>query len=382
MLIVLCNRSLAYYPHGGGHWSWFLQYPLGLRALGHRVFWIELMKASGDRGRDAELAREFFSRIAFWGLERDCALLVFQDLDVQDLRSAETWGHNAQSIADVARSADLLWNLGCALRQPMLSRFRRRVLIDIDPGHLQVAATQWELGINDHEVHLSVGANLADPDCEVPRLGRTWHPFLPFVYLPQWRPGPDPGRDAPFSSITQWTWEELSLNGRTLSASKRAAYLRYVDLPARCARPFELAVNIGVGDPADDRGALAAGGWRVVDPHRIAGTPQHYQEYIRGSRAEIQCPKPIFRELNTGWFSDRSVSYLALGRPVLAEDTGFRRHIPVGRGILTFRDGEEARAAVAEIDGNYALHSRGARELARDLFNSERQLGAMLAACA
>jgi len=112
--------------------------------------------------------------------------------------------------------------------------------------------------------------------------------------------------------------------------------LRYADLPARAGRPFEIAANIGTTDPARDRETLATGGWRVADPHVVASTPAKYRDYIAASRAEIQCPKGVFRELNTGWFSDRSVSYLATGRPVIAEETGFSQHVPTGRGSSSF----------------------------------------------
>ena len=381
MLIVLAGSSLASYPDGGGVWSWMLQYPLGLRALGHNVFWIELLESCGDRARDRELANDFLARVAAYGLAPHCAVLVFEDLDAQDISRAQVYGRPLQAILEVADGADLLWNMACSMRQPLLAKFARRVLIDVDPGHLQVSATQFEMGVSDHDVHLSVGAKLSDPDCEAPRLGLRWRPFLPFVYLPMWEAAPDPGPEAPFSSITQWTWEELSYRGRVLSLSKREAYLRYVDLPARTGRAFELAAFIGEKDPSHDREALRNGGWRIVDPHKVAGTPETYRGYLRASRAEISCPKPIFRELNTGWFSDRSVCYLALGRPVVAEDTGFGDAVPTGRGVVKFRDLVEAQAAVAEIDRDYSLHSRWARELACDLFNSDRQLKAMLAAC-
>ena len=358
-----------------------LQYPLGLRALGHNIFWLELMKSSGDRARDAELAKNFLSRISPYGLAPHTAVLVFDDIEVQDISRAEIYGRPVQTVLDIVRSADLLWNIASTIHPPFLSKFRRKVLIDVDPGLLQILATEVDFGLKDHDVHLSVGPNLPDPDCEVPTLGLTWRSFLPFVYLPMWEASPGPSRDAPFTSITQWTWEELSYQGRALSASKRTAYMRYVDLPKRAGRPFELAALIGDTDPMHDRETLAAGGWHVVNPHEVVATPEAYRDYLRASRAEILCPKPIFREMNTGWFSDRSVCYMALGRPVLAEETGFGDFVPTGRGVLDFRDMDEAVAAVAEIDGNYDLHSRWARELAVDLFNSDRQLSAMLAAC-
>src|ERR1039457_3979115 len=152
------------------------------------------------------------------------------------------------------------------------------------PGICRLRRRKFEMGVNDHHVHFSVGAKLSDPDCGVPTLGLKWRPFLPFVYLPMWEASPDPGPEAPFSSITQWTWEELSYHGRVLSVSKRAAYLRYVDLPAHTGRAFELAAFIGDKDPAHDREALCNGGCRVVDPHKAART--------RGPIAAFFAPTP------------------------------------------------------------------------------------------
>ncbi|HVN27954.1 MAG TPA: hypothetical protein VMT64_05675, partial [Candidatus Binataceae bacterium] len=245
----------------------------------------------------------------------------------------------------------------------------------------QIIATMYEFGLHEHDVHFTVGPNVPNQSCTIPKLDVTWRTFLPFVFLPMWEASPAPGPDAPFTSITQWTWEELPFQGGLVSASKRTAYMRYLDLPKRAGRPFEIAANIGDTDPMHDGDALASGGWRVVRPHDVTPTPEAYADYLRASRAEILCPKPLFRELNTGWFSDRSVCYMALGRPVLAEETGFSDFIPTGRGVLKFRDIDEAVAGVAEIDGNYAMHSRYAREIAADLFNSDRQLSAMLDAC-
>jgi hypothetical protein len=195
-----------------------------------------------------------------------------------------------------------------------------------------------------------------------------------------WEVTGDPRVNAPFTSITQWTWEELALGERMLSASKRAAYLRYLELPERAGRPFELAANIGPNDVANDAESLRNHGWRLADPHQVAGSPEAYRQYLQNSRAEILCPKPIFRQLQTGWFSDRSVCYLACGRPVLAEETGFSDVIPVGRGLLSFRNIDEAVAGVAEIDANYPNHSRAARELTHEYFDSARCLPAMLSA--
>lgn len=386
MRIVLGSSRVLNYPQGGGHWAWFLQYPFGLEALGHDVFWIEIMASSGDRGRDERLVRDFFQRLTPYGLDRECAVLLFNgnadgNVDVQPLEQCELFGRSRADLLEIIRSADLLLNFCCLVRPPLLSMFKRRVLLDFDPGHLQVSALSWDLPFREHDVLLTIGARLHAPDCTVPTLGLTWRTFEPLVYLPMWQPTPDPGPLAPFTSVTQWTWDELPWQGGLISVSKRAAYLEYVALPRLADRPFELAANIGTADPMRDRELLREHGWRVADPHRVSASPAQYQQYIRSSRAEFMCAKPIHVAMKTGWFSDRSIAYLASGRPVLAQETGFSERLPTGRGLLGFRDVREAVAGVAEIDGNYEKHSRAARELAEAFFDSRKCLTGLLAAC-
>jgi hypothetical protein len=379
--IVLANGSLAQYPEGGGHWTVFLQYLFGLDALGHDVFWLELLESTG-KTRDQRLIRTFLNRFGRYGFSQRCALLLLDgDLSAATLECAEAYGMGKSSLKDIMVSADLVWNFCCTLRQPLLSIFKRRALIDLDPGIVQVPALARDMALFDHEIFLTTGSKMGDPDCQVPTLGRVWHCFMPFVYLPNWQAAPDPGEAAPFSSITQWTWDEIWYEERVLDASKRRAFMRYLDIPQRAARPFELAANIHPKDRTGDRELMLQMGWKLVNPHRVARSPATYRNYIKRSRAEFSCPKPIYRELRTGWFSDRSASYLASARPVLAEDTGFSQHLPTGHGLLCFNNLEEAVAAAAEIDRNYPQHMRAARELAEEYLSSEKWLRSMLSAC-
>jgi len=380
--IVLANNSLAGYPQGGGHWACFLQYLVGLNAMGHDVFWLELLRSTGNEARDQRLIKIFFGRFKRYGFKDRCALLLYgQHMTEPTLEWAQAYGMSNHRIRQIAQDSDLLWNFACSLRQPLLSLFKRRVLIDGDPGHLQVSALTWDMAIHDHHAFLSAGTRLHAADCQVPTLGVKWHQFVQFVYLPMWEVGPDPGIDAPFSSVTQWKWEQLEFQGRILSVSKRDAYVRYIDLPKRAQRPFQLAANIHPADATGDRELLLTRGWELVNPHRVARTPSSYQNYIKQSRAEFSCPKPIHKELKTGWFSDRSACYLASGRPVLAEDTGFSQYLPTGRGLVCFNNLEEAVAGVAEIDRDYPQHMRAARELAQEYLNSQRWLSYMLSVC-
>jgi hypothetical protein len=198
--VVLGSASLAGYPQGGGHWSWFIQYPLGLGALGlgalgHRVTWLETIAASGDTARDRATVREFFERVRALGLADGCILAVIG----ADGVPLEVHGGR---LDEIARDADLLWNLACGVCDPILSMFKRCALVDVDPGHLQVAALACDLQIDRHDAFLTVGARLCQPGCEVPTLGHRWIPFRPFVHLPSWDFAPDPGAGAPFSSTT------------------------------------------------------------------------------------------------------------------------------------------------------------------------------------
>jgi hypothetical protein len=383
--IVLGNSSLADYQQGGGHWTIRIQYLLGMRALGHDPVLLELLWSTGDRNRDESLIASFFSRLQEYGL-KECGALLFwpQHTKEQSIELARAYGKTMSQIQEIIKSADLLWNDCAMVRQPLLGMFKHRVLMDLDPGHLQVSALDVNVNMDyiyDHHSFFTIGKKMHDADCEVPSLGLPWQTCTPFVYLPMWSTAGVPGPECPFTSVTHWTWEELWLEDRILSVSKRQAYFRYVELPARTRRPFELAALIDPDKEVEDRAVLSSFGWKIVDPWKVAKSPADYQSYVLGSRAEISCPKPIFRELRTGWFSDRSVCYLASGRPVLAEDTGFSDYLPTGEGLLAFRDLEEAVDGVARIDSEYDKHMHAARKIAEEFFDSGRCLGKILAAC-
>lgn len=373
---------MAQYPQGGGHWSVCLQYMFGMSALGVDWRWLEVLRSSGDPATDETRIRIFLKRMHHYGFGSQVAVALVARTSGMDLSAASIRGTSAETLIAWIRDADIVWNLCAALREPLLSQFRKRALLDLDPGHLQISALDHDLGILQHEVFFTVGHGLAGPDTLTPTLGAPWVPFWPLIYLDFWRPDIGPPAGARISSVTQWTWGgELPWRGSLLSTSKRDAYFRYLDLPIRTAQKFELAANIHSLDSTGDRERLLSNGWRLVDPHSVARTPALYRQYIKRCRAEFNCPKPVFRELRTGWFSDRSAAFLASGRPVIAEDTGFSDYIPTGRGLLRFRDADEAIAAIDEIDRDYPAHARAARELSEEYFGSTKTLRFMLDSC-
>ena len=378
MRLVLGINTLAAYPQGGGHWSVYLQYLLGLRSLGHDVFLLDLLPKSGRPETDHRCIGVFLARMHRWGFRESSAVLLHDPGQPPLISDECVFGVGAARLRETIRHADLLWNFHCSIRPPLLHQFRRKVLLDLDPGHLQVSALSWNLGIDEHDVFLSVGSKIGDTDCEVPRLGHSWQPFLPPVHLPSWQVVLE-GASTAITSITQWNWgDDLAFNGRTLSSSKRDAYLRFLDLPRRSSAKFVLAANIHPKDETGDRELLTEHGWTLVHPHQCIRTVTQYHRFIRHSMAELGCAKSVYTALRTGWFSDRSAAYLSSGRPVIAEDTGFSDYLPTGLGLLAFTTLEEAVVAVDDLLTNYAHHQTAARQIAEAHLSADRVLTKMI----
>lgn len=382
--LVLANGATASYPKGGGHLSFYLQYMLGLTALGVDWHLLQFMSSKKSKQREDFLIKTFFERLASYGLEDRATLLVLGGKfpDVVDLHQAAVYGNTRSGVETLVQEADMVWDFCFVLAEPLLSKFRRRVLVDLDPGETHVPAMTGDFDLGDHDVFMTVGSKIRDADTSTPTLGVDWHPFFPPVFLPMWEAETEVAPDAPFTTITHWTWEGgVEFEGKLLSVSKRDAYLRYLDLPVLVDQPFELAANIRLDDKTGDRDLLESHKWRLVDPHVVAATPDLYRRYIRASRAEFSCPKEVYRALRTGWFSDRSAVYLAAGRPVLAEDTGFSDHLPTAQGLLTFTNMEQAVAGVVQINADYNRHSKAAKEIAAEYFDASRVLRRMIEVC-
>lgn len=378
--IVVATPGISGYPQGGGVWSWALQYVQGLRALGHRVLWLDRFRPSKRPLFDQRALAVSEGRVQALGLAGQWALLYGPAAhSPDDLDRCTVYALSKKALLAEVRNADLLWNLAAALEAPLLSHFRRSVLIDGDPGQLQVSALAWHLKLEHHDVLFTAGTKVNDADCNIPRLGLVWHSFLPPIYMPQWGPDTVASGTLPISSVTQWNWpHQFWLNDRVYSDSKRDAYLQYLRLPQLCKYPFTLAVNIRPDDRTGDRELLASTGWTLVHPHRVARTPALYATFIRHSLCEFGCAKPIYVDLKTGWFSERSASYLACGRPVLAENTGFSDHIEAGRGLLSFSTLEEAVSCVDTILTRYSYHQRVCRDIAHSYFSSDIVLPRMI----
>jgi hypothetical protein len=188
---------------------------LGLRQLGHRVFLLDVLTSTGVRQTDLRRIALFLRRFKGWGLDKNCAVILQKPKTTPSIEDCEVFGLTKTQLRALIADYDVLWNFHCSIRAPLLHEFKRKVLLDLDPGHLQVSALSWDLGIHEHDAFFSVGLKIADSDCQVPTLGHQWYPFFPPVYLPSWNEV-DPIGGAPITSVTQWTWgNELLYRGAT-----------------------------------------------------------------------------------------------------------------------------------------------------------------------
>jgi hypothetical protein len=366
-LKILLSGMVAGDPgQGGATWA-VLQYLFGLEAAGHEVVLVE--PVDGERLAAGAPTASYFESLAM--LEGRAALL--------EVGGESTLGLDYRELLDFARDADLLLNVSGMLRdERLLGSIPVRAFLDLDPGFNQVWQAQGvEMGFDLHTHFVTVGARVGEPGCPIPTLGRDWIPTLPPVALGCWPEASAAPRRSAWTSVGHWrSYGSTAYGG--IDYGQRAHSLRtLIDLPRRSDARFELALGIHP-DEAGDLAALAANGWQLVDPAVVAGSPADYADFVSGSRGELGVAKSGYVATRSGWFSDRSACYLASGRPVVAQDTGFDALLPVGSGLLAYADAAGAAAAIEAVESDRRAHERGARELAAEYLDSGRVLTRLL----
>ncbi len=379
MTTVVVAGALANKPWNGGE-AWVrLSWLLGLRRLGLDVFFVEELTPSAcveSSGAAAPVERS--QNLAFYravvnrfGLTSTSSL-VYDD-------GARVFGMAAEELFASAESAAALINIsGHLTYKPLMRRFAQKVYVDLDPGFTQYwHAAGQPLGLEAHDRHFTVGENVGTSGCSIPTCGIAWRPVRPPVVLDEWAIDhtTGPGR---FTTVGSWrgAYGPVTWDGRTFGL-KVHEFRKFIELPRQAGETFEIALDIHPAD-ADDRSLLVRNGWQLVDPGRVAADPDAFRTYVQESSAEFSVAQGIYVETNSGWFSDRTVRYLAAGKPALVQDTGFSRTLPTGEGLLCFTTMEQARAGAREIAGDYERHSRAARALAQEFFDSDVVLAALL----
>lgn len=363
MTIVVAGALANKATSGGEAWV-RLSWVLGLRRLGVDVVFVEQLAPSmGD-----ELSCEYFaSVVGAFGLAGRAALIHDSRID------GATW----DDVCAWCDEAALLINVSGHLGEPLLSRFGRTALVDIDPGFTQIWHETGTLPIPSHDVYFTIGENIGTPGCDVPTTGIDWRWTRPPVVLDEW-PCVEGGDRSRFTSVATWRGPYGRVeSGDGVYGLKLDEFRKVFPLPERSSQTFELALDI---HPAEltDLEALQKHGWRLVDPREVAGDPDSFRRYVQGSAAEFSVAQGIYVQTNSGWFSDRTTRYLASGKPALVQDTGFSRTIPTGEGLLAFGTLDEAVAGAEAIAADYDRHARAARAIAERYFDSDKVIGKLL----
>jgi sulfur relay (sulfurtransferase) DsrF/TusC family protein len=362
-------------PVGGQAWS-DLHYLLGLQSLGHEVIYLEDCGEESwvydweTQQMDTSLdlpARYIHDCLEPWGFGKRWIYRT----------SLDSRGLSPEALAEACAEADLLLLRGVPLTiwRPEYLLPPRRIFIDVDPGFTQVKAATGDPSLLQtlaqcHRL-FSFGLNLGSADCPIPTLGHTWHPTLPPIHRESWGCDFDAAGDS-FLAVMQWrSYAPLQHDGLSLG-NKDLEFPPYLDLPRLTGEPFLLALT--GGDPP----LLERHGWTVREGWRVSLTPADYRTLILSARAEFAVAKAGYVTTHSGWFSDRTASFLAAGRPALVQRTGVETHLPVGEGLLTFGSPEEAIAGVAQIRDGYSRHRERAVELAATFLDSRLVLNRLL----
>ena len=367
--VVISPFMTLDFLEGGGHFWVYLQYVQGLRQAGCDVYWLERLPR-GRRPPEEARVRAWLERLGRYGLG-DKVVLCTGDGAEDDRRYLTTTGSPAP---DVFAGADLLLNFHYAIEPELLACFRRTALVDIDPGLLQMWMSTGQVPVAAHDVYLTTGETVGTPAARFPDCGLRWRHIRPPVALDLWPYTFDSGCEA-FTTVTDWWggWAPEIVDGRQVlyDNNKRVSFLAFVELGRRTPQPLELAVHLSGGDE-DDRRLLERHGWRIRHSSEVSSTPERYQDYIQRSRGEISCVKPSCIKLQNGWISDRSLCYLASGKPVVVQDTGPSSSLPTGEGVFRFSTTEEAAQALATVNADYEGHCRAARRLVETHFDARR----------
>ncbi len=369
---ILCSGHLVRYPLGGHSWHQ-LHYLIGFDRLGHDVIFFETHgwpyscydPSINDMTDDPSFGLAYMQRVFDrYGLGNKWCY-VRED--------GTTYGLSREELTGACRDCDVFFNLSNVNWIPDLELSRRRVLVDTDPVFTQIGKFGIGGPFEQYHALFTYGENVHKPHCSMPTGGVHWRTTRQPVVLDLWPVEPG-DRSAPFTSVMNWSnFGAREFEGRVYGQKDRE-FTPFFDLPHETNQSMELAINA----PDDIKRRLIDGGWRLRETLEVTPDPWVYQQYLRSSRAEFCVAKHAYVSTWCGWFSDRSASYLASARPVVIQDTGFSEFLDCGEGLLAYRTHDEAVENVARVAGDYDRHSRAARRVAEEFFDSRRVLPRLL----
>jgi len=369
--VVISPYDVANYPQGGGHFWVYLQYVLGLRLLGHDVYWLEAFRSKGREELEAAALATFQARMEQYGLRGKCVLYRTQSKEPSPEPPEEYLNMTRGEAEAIFERADLLLNFHYAISPALLPYFQRTALVDIDPGLLQFWMTRGQLRVPDHNFYFTIGEGVGRSGEKIATGGPRWIHIWPAVCLERWPYTFDPCCEA-FTTVSTWDSSDWVVDrDKSYENTKRVAFLPFADLPGFTRQPLELALVLRTERDMEERKKLENCGWRIRHACEVASTPEMYQAYIQRSRGEFSCAKPSYIKLQTSWISDRTLCYLASGKPAVVQNTGASSFLPNGEGMFRFSSLQEAADALEAVNTDYRRHSEAARQIAETYFDSK-----------
>jgi hypothetical protein len=370
--VVIAPFNVATFPDGGGHFWVYLQYVLGLRQLGCEVYWLEAFRSKGRPEREAAALATFRERMKQHGLGVNCILYLTHSKEPSAEAPGEYLDMKREEAEAIFDRTDLLLNFHYGISPGLLARFRRTALVDIDPGLLQFWISRGQVRVPRHDFYFTTGESVGRPGSRIPDCGLDWIPIHPAVCLEHWPFTFNPNCEA-FTTVSAWDASDWIVDGdETYENTKRVAFLEFADLPGLTPQRLELALFLRTERDLAEQRDLERRGWRIRHSREVAATPERYQAYIRQSRGEFSCAKRSCMKFQNGWVSDRTLCYLASGKPVVVQDTGPSTILPNGEGMFRFSTSEQAGRALEAINADYERHCRAARKLAETHFDAKQ----------
>ncbi len=389
-LKIIVSGFIGLYPTGGVFWD-YMQYPLGLKLLGHDVFYIEdtgqysFYKSPGKDWDDpSDTIRYLDVTMRDFGFENNWAY--------RDVGTGKCFGMSSQKLAKICESADIFINVSAAslMRDEYLS-IPTRVLIDSDPMFTQVqywddskveeSKSSFIKCYSLHYTHLfSFGENIGHPECRIPTYGFLWQPTRQPVCLALWKKMENDElvvRNGAFTTIMNWSTRKKMRYMQEEWGQKDVEFEKFIDVPSAFKKN---KFNIIVADNSKKMDAkdLLNNGWGLLDPIQTIKTPDQYRDFIHASLGEFSVAKETYVKSNSGWFSCRSACYLAAGKPVVTQETQWSKYITSGIGLFAFSDQDTALNALEEVKSDYHKHSCAARDIANEFFDSNKVLSDLI----
>jgi hypothetical protein len=369
MRVCLSVPNTLAYPQGGHLWV-FLNWALGFRSLGCELTWLDVVPSSMP-------VDELRQRVAYLRTQLEPFGISALAVDFIDNNDSAAVLHNAElaTVEDFGRF-DLLFDLRYNLPTRLIGSARRSALLDIDPGHLHYALAKGDYPLPQHDVLFTIGEHVNGSKYAT-AAGRSWVYTPPCVFLGEWPVSSSP-IDAPWTTVSQW-WSNIWMpneRGEFVLDDKRSGFQGFMDLPSRVNAQFDLALDLW-GDFAEKQ-RIEQHGFRVLNAHEVAATPLKYRSFIQRSVGEFSAVKPSCVRDQTAWVSDRTICYLASGKPCVVEDTGPSTILPSGKGLHRVQNSEAAAISIRTIAERYDDEAREARLIAESIFDAERICGRIL----